>query len=283
MLLKYSNNQVLHPSIYHYKKLCREISEIMPISLICDYHGHSRKQNIFMYGNTDDEKPEEYCIFPYIVSQLCDFFSFKDSRFGVQKSKLSTARIALWKLVNIPNVFTIEASFFCANQGKNNGKHFTNEDLMYMGKMLCEGLISLNKISINCSNACGNAPTMLPISFPTLENVLEEIKKELHNVVESHSDSDDNGSDSNPSEDDIPSTANILCMISKELEKKDPEENQMLNKEIKKQANVKVNKKTKSVPKNKHYDNKKIDSFKKMYMQTVEIHLISLRRQEEHQ
>lgn len=236
-----------------------------------------------MYGNTDDDKPEEYCVFPYIVSQLCDFFSFKDSRFGVQKSKLSTARIALWKLVNIPNVFTIEASFYCANQGKNNGKHFTNEDLMYMGKMLCEGLISLHKVAINCSNVGGNAPTELPVALPNLESALEEVKKELHKVVETQSDSDDNGSDSNPSEDDIPATANILCMISKEIEKKEPPEDvQAPPKDGKKPANVKVNKKSKSVPKNKHYENKKIESFKKMYRFIIETHLENLQRQEEH-
>jgi cytosolic carboxypeptidase protein 2/3 len=64
-----------------------------------------------MYGNTDEEEPEKYRIFPFILSKICHFFSYRSSKFSVQKSKSSTARITMWKELNIPNVFTIEASF----------------------------------------------------------------------------------------------------------------------------------------------------------------------------
>ncbi len=33
------------------------------------------------------------------------------SRFAVQKSKNSTARIAMWKELNVPYIYTLEASF----------------------------------------------------------------------------------------------------------------------------------------------------------------------------
>lgn len=65
--------------------------------LFCDLHGHSRNKNVFMYGCSDKEKPEETRMFPYIMHKLCPFFSFKCSKFGVQKSKESTARITMWR------------------------------------------------------------------------------------------------------------------------------------------------------------------------------------------
>ena len=34
-----------------------------------------------MYGNTDEEKPEQYKLFPYIMHKICPFFSFEDSRY----------------------------------------------------------------------------------------------------------------------------------------------------------------------------------------------------------
>ena len=56
-------------------------------------------------------KPEETRIFPYILGKMCPYFNFNYSRFGVQKSKESTARIVLFKSLKIPNIFTLESSF----------------------------------------------------------------------------------------------------------------------------------------------------------------------------
>lgn len=40
------------------------------------------------------------------------YFCYDYSRFGVQKSKEATARVALYKeLKNVPNIFTMESSF----------------------------------------------------------------------------------------------------------------------------------------------------------------------------
>ena len=40
-----------------------------------------------MYGCSEPNKLEETRVFPFIMSKLCPFFSFKGSKFGVQKSK----------------------------------------------------------------------------------------------------------------------------------------------------------------------------------------------------
>ena len=74
-------------------------------------HGHSRNKNVFMYGNNYNENPESTRLFPFIMSKLCDSFSYTASRFNVHKSKESTARVTMWRELKIPAVYTMEASF----------------------------------------------------------------------------------------------------------------------------------------------------------------------------
>lgn len=51
-------------------------------------------------------------MFPYLLSKISPYFAFEESKFGVQKSKESTARIALYKeMKTCPNVFTMESTF----------------------------------------------------------------------------------------------------------------------------------------------------------------------------
>ena len=60
-------------------------------------HGHSRKQNIFMYGCDSKTEPETFRVLPYILSKLSPLFDFNSSNFGVQSYKEATARVALFK------------------------------------------------------------------------------------------------------------------------------------------------------------------------------------------
>lgn len=43
-------NKKLHPTIYHTKMMIRRLVEDREVTMFCDFHGHSRKKNIFMYG-----------------------------------------------------------------------------------------------------------------------------------------------------------------------------------------------------------------------------------------
>ena len=46
-------------------------------------HGHSRKQNIFMYGCDLKNEGEQCRVLPYILSKLSPLFDFSESKFGV--------------------------------------------------------------------------------------------------------------------------------------------------------------------------------------------------------
>ena len=142
-------SKTLHPVNWHVKRMVRDFNREREIALVCDLHGHSRRKNIFMYGNNFEQRPHATRVFPFIMSKLLDYFSFEYSRFSVHKSKEATARVTLWRELKIPNVFTMEASFCGANKGLLNNKHFMPEHLMLAGRKLLEGLIVYTKLQVH--------------------------------------------------------------------------------------------------------------------------------------
>lgn len=50
-----------------------------------------------MYGCDSKTDGESCRILPYILSKLSPLFDFSESKFGVQSSKESTARVSLYK------------------------------------------------------------------------------------------------------------------------------------------------------------------------------------------
>jgi hypothetical protein len=63
-------SEILHPTVYHCKKLILRLAEDRPLALYCDLHGHSRRKNMFIYGNTLTENPESSRIFPFLLSKI---------------------------------------------------------------------------------------------------------------------------------------------------------------------------------------------------------------------
>lgn len=94
-----------------------------------------------MYGNNYPENPESTRLFPFIMSKVCDSFSFGECRYNLHKSKEATARITMWREIKVPAVYTMEASFCGPDIGKYAAVHFTTEHLMEIGKKLCYSLI----------------------------------------------------------------------------------------------------------------------------------------------
>ena len=62
------------------------------VVLYCDMHGHSKKQNVFIYGCdviSDPLTRLKARVFPRMLSKNTPaMFSYRDSRFGVHKSKV---------------------------------------------------------------------------------------------------------------------------------------------------------------------------------------------------
>ena len=142
-------NKNLHPTIFYTKKLIRDVFQERGLGLYCDLHGHSRKQNVFMYGCNNKSKPEECRVFPLILSKISKYFNFGSCRFGVQKSKESTARVSLYKeLKTCPNIFTLESTFSGVDFGDLKGQFMATSDFEQMGKELCRTILVYENIYI---------------------------------------------------------------------------------------------------------------------------------------
>ena len=168
-------DNVIHPTIYYTKKMILDIQAERGIVFFCDLHGHSKKNDIFMYGCNDPFDPTKTRIFPLILSKICPIFSFEKSRyevlmirFGVQKSKERTSRITLWRELKIPNVYTMEASFHGCE--KENFINFTCLHYMQMGKELCRSLICCFELKSNIPMSNFDYPSSSQTSKSTFDS-----------------------------------------------------------------------------------------------------------------
>ncbi|XP_056370249.1 cytosolic carboxypeptidase 1 isoform X2 [Oenanthe melanoleuca] len=127
-------NPDLHPTIYHAKGLLQYLAAINRLPLVyCDYHGHSRKKNVFMYGCSIKEtmwhtnvnaatcgltEDPGYRVLPRILSQTAPAFCMGSCSFVVEKSKESTARVVVWREIGVQRSYTMESTLCGCDQGK---------------------------------------------------------------------------------------------------------------------------------------------------------------------
>lgn len=137
----------IHPVLQTLKWLIRSFKQQRHVLLFVDLHGHSRKKNVFMYGNSQkgDTRHRER-IFPYMLEKQAEIFSYMDCAFAVQRSKEGTGRVVGWKELAITNSFTIEASFCGPDFGKYANLHFNTSMLVELGHHLCETIIEYDKL-----------------------------------------------------------------------------------------------------------------------------------------
>ena len=96
---------------------------------------------MFFYGNNYMHNPESTRLFPYILHKIePKLFSFKRSKFNVEKYKDSTSRVCLWRSLKIPAVYTLETSL-CGGSMKSQMPHFTIQNLMKIGQKFCVALL----------------------------------------------------------------------------------------------------------------------------------------------
>ncbi|RLV97261.1 hypothetical protein DV515_00011924 [Chloebia gouldiae] len=114
------------------------------VVLYCNFHGHSRKNNVFMYGcdvgrdGTGTRLHQR--VFPLMLSKNApDKFSFSSCKYQVQKSKEGTGRVSMWRL-GVSHSYTLEVAFSGSTLG-GRSSHFSVEDLESLGRLLCDTLL----------------------------------------------------------------------------------------------------------------------------------------------
>ncbi|XP_041974997.1 cytosolic carboxypeptidase 1-like isoform X2 [Aricia agestis] len=147
---------VLHPTIYHTKGLIEYLVRVWrrPPLVYCDYHGHSRKKNVFFYGcagaeswcSTDrlrHDDPVKYLMLPALMHRISPAFALGSCAFRVGREREGTARVAVWRHLNVPASYTMEASFCGFDRGPYKGFHLSTRHLQEVGGDFCEALSCL--------------------------------------------------------------------------------------------------------------------------------------------
>lgn len=161
------------PCIWHMRAMVKRLLAEREVLLYCDFHGHSRKNNVFMYGCNNKGEPEAKLherVFPLMLSKNApDQFFFKGCKFKVQKSKEGTGRVVMWRS-GIRNSYTMEATFGGSTLGDRKGTHFTSGDLKLMGHHFCDTLLDY----------CDPDNTKFKVCLSELHTLVrEEIKEKL--------------------------------------------------------------------------------------------------------
>ena len=159
---------ILHDNasqIFNYWHLTLRFIEERPVVFYCDFHSHSRKHNIFLYGCENKEANE--CVlleqvFPLMMHRaskgmvrLCWLiswrnshlmltfqFEFENCKFVIQRAKEGTGRVVM-KQLGILHSYTLEASVCGTLIGTNSTQvqtHFNIADLKEMGEIFCQTL-----------------------------------------------------------------------------------------------------------------------------------------------
>ncbi|XP_043102560.1 cytosolic carboxypeptidase 1 isoform X2 [Puntigrus tetrazona] len=156
-------NAELHPTIYHSKSLLQYLRATGRTPLVfCDYHGHSRKKNVFMYGcsiketvwqtnvNTstcDLHEDLGYRTLPKLLSQMAPAFSLSSCSFVVERSKEATARVVVWREIGVQRSYTMESTLCGCDQGKYKGLQIGTSELEEMGSQFCLALLRLRRFT----------------------------------------------------------------------------------------------------------------------------------------
>ncbi|XP_073957932.1 cytosolic carboxypeptidase 1-like isoform X5 [Choristoneura fumiferana] len=148
---------VLHPTIYHTKGLIEYLVRVWKKSplVYCDYHGHSRKKNVFFYGCAGAEswcssdrlvpdEPVKYLMLPALMHRISPAFALGSCSFRVERERESTARVTVWRHLGVTRSYTMEASFCGFDRGPYKGFHLNTQHLQSVGSEFCEALNGLN-------------------------------------------------------------------------------------------------------------------------------------------
>ena len=111
------------PTIYASKQAILQLHELSLLKFYFDLHGHSNKLGTFIYGNALKGMDQLLnMLFPKILSLNTLHFDFNSCNFSESYMKLKdridgssregSSRVAIYNATNLPNCYTIEASFY---------------------------------------------------------------------------------------------------------------------------------------------------------------------------
>jgi len=131
------------------KKEIEKVYKERPVLLYCDVHGHSRRKNSFVYGcnraaNGGFNSWTKVRLFPRILARDNHIFDLESCKFKVERGKLGTGRVVVWKEFEVTNSFTLENSFHGYDYG-DDFRNFHVDDFRKLGADLFSSLQQYQK------------------------------------------------------------------------------------------------------------------------------------------
>lgn len=169
-------SKTLHPTVFYTKRMLQVFAEEHQVAFFCDFHGHSCKRNVFMYGCSktatcfETRKANVVAkVLPLVLSSTNRLISWTDCHFRMDKSKEATARSVVCTEFNIMESYTIEASFY--GPGSSEAFDSPRSDLHMLLKDY-EGVgVSLMRTSMLFSN-----PTLYLDALGFVRDLLRVLK-----------------------------------------------------------------------------------------------------------
>nr|XP_023669821.1 cytosolic carboxypeptidase 4-like [Paramormyrops kingsleyae] len=167
----------LSPTIFHAKGLLYYLNSIGRTPLVfCDYHGHSRKKNVFLYGCSVKEtlwqsgsaidtatlkEDPGYRTISKTLDRIAPAFSLNSCNYLVERSRESTARVVVWREMGVLRSYTMESTYNGCDQGIYKGLQTGTRELEEMGLKFCQSLLPLRRNSILHSRKLISQPSLL--------------------------------------------------------------------------------------------------------------------------
>ncbi|KAK6034584.1 zinc carboxypeptidase [Cooperia oncophora] len=167
----------VHPEIYHTKAVIQYMCDILktPPSVFVDLHGHSRRANVFMFGNNPEESwraddkvlPHnyEFMALPEVLEQNSPAFSSDLCQFGITRGKESSARVTVWRQFGVTRAYTMESTFSGFETGAYKGFQIGTKDLKDVGRELLLGILSIFKTGCQPKKPLRSSPKKKASSF----------------------------------------------------------------------------------------------------------------------
>ncbi|XP_042661506.1 BEN domain-containing protein 5 isoform X2 [Tyto alba] len=142
-----------HPTLHGVKQLIIEMYNNPKINLefYIDIHAHSTMMNGFMYGNIfeDEERFQRQAVFPKLLCQNAEDFSYSSTSFNRDAVKAGTGRRFLGGLLNDTSYcYTLEVSFYSyILGGPTSAVPYTEEAYMKLGKNVARTFLDYYRLN----------------------------------------------------------------------------------------------------------------------------------------
>ncbi|KAI8812182.1 hypothetical protein BJ742DRAFT_84849 [Cladochytrium replicatum] len=129
---------------------------ILTPKLSCDFHGHSRRKNVFVFGVENGPGIHEGLekVFPQLMSEVCPVFDLGRSKYNVERSKEATARVVLCRELGVLSSYTLESTFNGFDTGPFKGQQIQIGDLEKVGTDFCRAIFEMILVFDSAGVAC---------------------------------------------------------------------------------------------------------------------------------